>query len=205
MGLIKFKKEKDVDVKEEIMKKRNILLYGKLDDDELEDVLEAVLYMNNESQNEPINLFISSNGGDVDSGMALYDLMQWLPTPFHTIGMGVCASMAAILLMGGQKRYIFPHCWVMLHQSSGYFWGDTDTTITRANQMEQQEQQLLKVQALHTGQTVDKITNDTIKEKWFNAQDAVRYGIVDGIIDPQIETSLLFKGMEQPLEVAAPP
>ena len=71
--------------------------------------------------------------------------------------------------------------------------------------LQQQEQQLLKVQALHTGQTVDKITNDTIKEKWFNAQDAVRYGIVDGIIDPQIETSLLFKGMEQPLEVAAPP
>jgi len=95
MGLIKFKKSEDIDLKEEMKKKRNILLFGKLQDDEIEDVLEAVLYMNNESQNEPINLFISSNGGDVDSGMALYDLMQWLPTPFHTIGMGVCASMAA--------------------------------------------------------------------------------------------------------------
>jgi ATP-dependent Clp protease protease subunit len=173
------------DIKTNMLKKRNLLLYGELDDSDYKDVLESMLLLNSLSQVEPINLFMCSQGGEVDAGMAIYDLIQWIPAPVYTIGMGNCASMAAILLMSGQQRFIFPHCWVMLHQTSGFVWGDKDTTVSRASMMERQEKQILALQAIHTGQSEEQIAKDTIKEKWFDAGEALAYGIVDEIIKPE--------------------
>ena len=165
MSLLNLTNSGYFDCKTQMHKSRNLLIYGKLCDEDYRDILESALFLNSVSEVEPINLFICSEGGEVDSGMAIYDLLQWLPAPIYTIGMGNCASIAAILLMSGQKRFILPHCWVMLHQCSGYVWGDTDTTISRANQMQRQEKQMLAVQAYHTGQSVDEIAKDTVKEK----------------------------------------
>lgn len=173
------------DIKTNMLKKRNLLLYGEVDDSDYKDLLEAVLMLNGISEIEPINLFLCSHGGAVDAGMAIYDLIQWTPAPVYTIGMGNCASMAAILLMSGQKRFIFPHCWVMLHQTSGWVWGDKDTTVSRASMMERQEKQMLELQAFHTGKAPEQIAKDTIKEKWFDAEEALAYGIVDEIIRQQ--------------------
>lgn len=169
-------------IKTNMLKKRNLLLYGELDDSDYKNVLETMLMLNGISEVEPVNLFICSQGGQVDAGMAIYDLIQWLPAPVYTVGMGNCASMAAILLMSGQRRFIFPHCWVMLHQTSGWVWGDKDTTVSRASMMERQEKQMLELQAFHTGKTPEQIAKDTIKEKWFDAEEALAYGIVDEII-----------------------
>ncbi|MCU0645703.1 MAG: ATP-dependent Clp protease proteolytic subunit [bacterium] len=183
MSLLSFDDgDKFFDIKTNMLKKRNLLLYGDLDDSDYKDLLEAMLMLNGISEVEPINLFLCSHGGEVDAGMAIYDLIQWLPAPVYTIGMGNCASMAAILLMSGQKRFIFPHCWVMLHQTSGWVWGDKDTTVSRATRMERQEKQMLELQARHTGKTAEEIAKDTIKEKWFDAEEALAYGIVDEII-----------------------
>lgn len=183
MSLLSFDDtDKFFDIKTNMLKRRNLLLYGDLDDSDYKDILEAMLMLNGISEVEPINLFLCSHGGEVDAGMAIYDLIQWLPAPVYTIGMGNCASMAAILLMSGQKRFIFPHCWVMLHQTSGWVWGDKDTTVSRASMMERQEMQMLELQAFHTGKTPEQIAKDTIKEKWFDAEEALAYGIVDEIV-----------------------
>lgn len=183
MSLLSFDDgDKFFDIKTNMLKRRNLLLYGELGDGDYKDILEAMLMLNGISEVEPINLFLCSHGGEVDAGMAIYDLIQWLPAPVYTIGMGNCASMAAILLMSGQKRFIFPHCWVMLHQTSGWVWGDKDTTVSSASMMERQEKQMLELQAFHTGKTPEQIAKDTIKEKWFDAEEALAYGIVDEII-----------------------
>jgi len=190
MSLLSFDDgDKYFDIKTNMLKKRNLLLYGELDDSDYKDLLESMLLLNGISQLEPINLFICSQGGEVDAGMAIYDLIQWIPAPVYTIGMGNCASMAAILLMSGQKRFIFPHCWVMLHQTSGWVWGDKDTTVSRASMMERQEKQILAIQSFHTGQSAEQIAKDTIKEKWFDAEETLAYGIVDEIIKPERGTT----------------
>ncbi len=190
MSLLSFDDcDKFFDLKTNMLKKRNLLLYGELDDSDYKDILESMLLLNSISEVEPINLFICSHGGEVDAGMAIYDLIQWIPAPVYTIGMGNCASMAAILLMSGQRRFIFPHCWVMLHQTSGWIWGDKDTTVSRASMMERQEKQILAIQSFHTGQTAEQIAKDTIKEKWFEAEEALTYGIVDEIIKPERQAS----------------
>lgn len=186
MSLLSFDDcDKFFDIKTNMLKKRNLLLYGELDDSDYKDILESMLLLNSISEVESINLFICSHGGEVDAGMAIYDLIQWIPAPVYIIGMGNCASMAAILLMSGQRRFIFPHCWVMLHQTSGWVWGDKDTTVSRASMMERQEKQILAIQSFHTGQTAVQIAKDTIKEKWFEAEEALTYGIVDEIIKPE--------------------
>jgi len=189
MSLLSFDDtDKFFDIKTNMMKRRNLLLYGDLDDSDYKYLLEAMLMLNGISEVEPINLFLCSHGGQVDAGMAIYDLIQWLPAPVYTVGMGNCASMAAILLMSGQKRFIFPHCWVMLHQTSGWVWGDKDTTVSRASMMERQEKQMLELQAYHTGKTTEQIAKDTIKEKWFDAEEALAYGIVDEIVKVERRT-----------------
>ena len=194
MSLLSFDDcDKFFDVEINMLKKRNLLLYGELSDSDYKDTLESVLLLNGISEVEPINLFICSHGGEVDAGMAIYDLIQWIPAPVYTIGMGNCASMAAILLMSGQKRFIFPHCWVMLHQTSGWFWGDKDTTLSRASMMERQERQILQVQAFHTGRSAEQIAKDTIKEKWFDAEEALAYGIIDEIIKPERRATSVLK------------
>jgi len=185
MSLLSFDEaDRFFDIKRNMMKNRNLLLYGEVNDRDYRDLLESMLMLNGVSETEPINLFICSGGGEVDAGMAIYDLIQWIPAPVYTVGMGNCASMAAILLMSGQKRFIFPHCWIMLHQTSGVVWGDKDTTVSRASMMERQEKQLLEIQVYHTGQSAEQIAKDTIKEKWFDAEEALAYGIVDEIIKP---------------------
>lgn len=203
MSLLSFDDcDKFFDIKTNMLKKRNLLLYGELDDSDYKDILESVLLLNSISEVEPINLFICSHGGEVDAGMAIYDLIQWIPAPVYTIGMGNCASMAAILLMSGQKRFIFPHCWVMLHQTSGWVWGDKDTTLSRATMMERQEKQILEVQAVHTGQSAEQIAKDTLKEKWFDAEEALAYGIIDEIIKPERRaTSVLSQDISTKLRV----
>jgi ATP-dependent Clp protease protease subunit len=182
MSFLNLDRDPFFDIRSNMLKNRNLLLYGELDDTSYKEILESVLLLNSISDVEPINLFICSRGGEVDAGMAIYDLIQWVRAPIYTIGMGNCASMAAILLMSGQKRYIFPHCWVMLHQTRGVVWGDTDTTLSRATMMERQERQFLEIQALHTGKSLEQIAKDTLKEKWFNAEEALSYGIADEII-----------------------
>lgn len=195
MTLLEFDNERFFDIRSSMLKKRNLVLYGELDDTTYKEILESVLLLNGISNVEPINLFICSRGGEVDAGMAIYDLIQWVPAPIYTIGMGNCASMAAILLMSGKKRFIFPHCWVMLHQTRGVVWGDTDTTISRATMMERQERQFLEIQALHTGKSLEQIAKDTIKEKWFDADEALAYGIVDEIIQVGSHTAAVVEPM----------
>lgn len=184
MSLLEINDGHDFDTEKRLLKNRNLVLTDEIDERTYEDMLKSILLLNGMSEVEPINLFISSRGGEVAAGMAIYDLMQWIPAPVNTIGMGTCSSMAAILLMAGNKRYIFPHCWVMLHQCSGVVYGDTDTTLSRASRMERLEKQLLAIQSLHCGKPMEQIEKDTIKEKWFTAEEALAYGIIDEIIQP---------------------
>jgi ATP-dependent Clp protease, protease subunit len=187
------------DMHTRFIENRNLVLYDEIYSEDAQFLLKSILFLNSISESKPINLYICSNGGEVDSGIAIYDMIQWIPAPVYTIGMGNCASMAAILLMSGRKRFIFPHCWVMLHQSSAGIWGDTDTTVARAAMMERQEKQMLKIQSRHTGQTTGRIAKDTVKEKWFNAKEAVKYGIVDEIIKPYERRNGKFHGNEKRL------
>tara|TARA_B110000046_G_scaffold45492_2_gene50595 strand:+ start:2957 stop:3553 length:597 start_codon:yes stop_codon:yes gene_type:complete len=185
------KKEENIDkmggqalINKKFLEKRSIFLWGGVDDDSAKHVIDRLLYLDAEKPGEEITLYINSPGGYVTSGMAIYDTMQMIKSPVTSICMGLAASMGSILLSGGTKgkRKIFKHGRVMIHQPSlGGFQGT-------ASDIEIQSKEILKTKELsahiladNCGQTFEKVMKDFNRDHWLNAEEAVAYGIVDGI------------------------
>jgi ATP-dependent Clp protease protease subunit len=171
-------------INKKYLEKRSVFLWGGVDDESAKHVIDRLLYLDAEKEGEEITLYINSPGGYVTSGMAIYDTMQMIKSPVTTICMGLAASMGSILLSGGTKgkRKIFKHGRVMIHQPSlGGFQGT-------ASDIEIQSKEILKTKDLsahiladNCGQTFDKVMKDFNRDHWLNAEEALAYGIVDGI------------------------
>ena len=171
-------------INKKYLEKRCVFLWGGVDDESAKHVIDRLLYLDAEKEGEDITLYINSPGGYVTSGMAIYDTMQMIKSPVHTVCMGLAASMGSILLSGGTKgkRLIFKHGRVMIHQPSlGGFQGT-------ASDIEIQSKEILKTKELsahiladNCGQTFEKVMKDFNRDHWLNAEEAVAYGIVDGI------------------------
>ena len=171
-------------INKKYLDKRSVFLWGGVDDESAKHVIDRLLYLDAEKEGEEITLYINSPGGYVTSGMAIYDTMQMIKSPVTTICMGLAASMGSILLSGGTKgkRKIFKHGRVMIHQPSlGGFQGT-------ASDIEIQSKEILKTKDLsahiladNCGQTFDKVMKDFNRDHWLNAEEALAYGIVDGI------------------------
>ncbi|HLU18072.1 MAG TPA: ATP-dependent Clp protease proteolytic subunit [Edaphocola sp.] len=168
-------------------KNRNIYLWGPVDDRSAKDVVNRLLLLDADQPGEPINFYINSPGGVVTSGMVIHDVIKMIQSPVSTICMGLAASMGSLLLSAGEKgkRFIFPHGEVMIHQPSlsGYFRGVSADLEIHAQQIQKTKELSIKILAENCGQDFEKVKKDMERDYWMNAQEAIEYGIVDGIVD----------------------
>lgn len=167
------------------LEQRKIFLWGQVDDDSAKDVITKLLYLEAEKPNTPITFYINSPGGMVTSGMAIYDTMNLISSPVHTVCMGLAASMGSILLSAGEKghRSVFPHAEIMIHQPSigGVIQGRSVEIETHAKQIRKTKELGARILADNCGKTFEQIMKDFDRDYWMDAYEAVKYGIVDKI------------------------
>jgi ATP-dependent Clp protease protease subunit len=167
--------------------KRSVYLWGVVDDKSAREVVSKFLLLDADKPGEEIKFYINSPGGVVTSGMVMYDTMRMMKSPVSTICMGLAASMGSILLSGGVKgkRFIYPNGEVMIHQPSlgGYMQGVSKDLEIRAEQTRRVKEIGAKILAENCGKSVEQIMTDFDRDYWMNSQEAIKYGIVDKLID----------------------
>ena len=165
--------------------KNRIVVLGTDVNDEVANLITAqLLFLEGEDPERDIWLYINSPGGSVSAGMAIYDTMQFITPDVGTICMGLAASMGQFLLCAGApgKRFSLPHARIMMHQPSGGVRGQATDIAIQAEQMAYTKRLMAERIAGHTGQTVEQITVDSERDRWFTAEEARDYGIVDKVI-----------------------
>ncbi len=169
------------------LEQRKIFFWGAVMDDSSKDIVNRLLYLDSEKPGEEIKFYINSPGGLVTAGLVIYDVMRMLKSPVSTICMGHAASMGSIILSAGTKgrRFIFPSAEVMIHQPSigGYFQTTAAEIEIEAKQIMKIKHLSAKILADNCGQPYEKVMKDFDRDYWMNAQEALAYGIVDGILD----------------------
>ncbi|MBS1762312.1 MAG: ATP-dependent Clp protease proteolytic subunit [Bacteroidetes bacterium] len=165
------------------IEQRKIFLWGAVDDKTAKDITDRLFYLEALEPGKEITFYINSPGGIVTSGMVIYDTMQLISSPVHTVCFGMAASMGSILLSGGEKgkRSIFPHGEVMIHQPSGGGRGTSADLEIMAEQIRKTKMLGAEILAKNCGQTVEKILKDFDRDYWMDAKESVAYGIVDYI------------------------
>lgn len=171
-------------VYERLLRERIIFLGTQVDDEIANKLCAQILLLSAEDPTRDISLYINSPGGSVTAGMAIYDTMKYSPCDIATYGMGLAASMGQFLLSGGTKgkRYALPHARIMMHQPSAGVGGTAADIAIQAEQFAQTKREMAQLIAEHTGQTFEQITKDSDRDRWFTAEQAKDYGIVDHVI-----------------------
>lgn len=171
-------------VYERLLQQRIIVLGQQVDDDIANRIAAQMLLLSAEDPAADIQLYINSPGGSVSAGMAIFDTMEFVPCDVATFAMGMAASMGQFLLSAGArgKRYALPHARIMMHQPSSGVGGQESDIVIQAEQSRLLKRELAELIAEHTGQTVEKVTADSERDRWFRAQDALEYGFVDHVI-----------------------
>ena len=175
--------ERSYDIFSRLLKERVILLSGEIDDNLANVVIAQLLYLDSISSND-INLYINSPSGSVTAGMAIYDTMNFIKSDVSTTCMGIAASMAAFLLSSGKngKRYALPNSEIMIHQPLGGVQGQATEIKIVAEHILKTKKKLNEILAKNTGQDIKKIENDTERDHFLDAEEALNYHIVDKII-----------------------
>ena len=171
-------------VYERLLRDRIIFLGAAVDDPIANQLAAQMLLLSAEDPKRDIHLYINSPGGSVSAGMALYDTMQFIDCDVATYGMGLAASMGQFLLTAGTKgkRYTLPHTRILMHQPSAGVGGTASDIAIQAELFRGLKKQLNELQALHTGQTPERINEDSDRDRWFTAQEALEYGFVDHVV-----------------------
>ncbi|MBF6082985.1 ATP-dependent Clp protease proteolytic subunit [Nocardia cyriacigeorgica] len=172
-------------VYERLLRDRIIFLGTQVDDDIANKLCAQILLLAAEDPSRDISLYINSPGGSVSAGMAIYDTMQYAECDISTIAFGLAASMGQFLLTAGTKgkRYALPHTRIMMHQPSAGIGGSAADISIYAEQLAHTKRELNELQALHTGQTVEQVTADADRDRWFTASQALEYGFIDRVIN----------------------
>ena len=181
--------ERAYDIYSRLLKERVVFVVGPVDDYMANIVVAQMLFLESENPEKDVALYINSPGGVVSSGLAIYDTMQFIKPDVSTICIGQAASMGAVLLAGGTngKRYCLPHARVMIHQPAGGFQGQASDMEIQAKEMLETRDRLNKILAKHTGQTVERIKQDTDRDRFMDWQEAVRYGLIDKVLEKRAE------------------
>ncbi len=167
-----------------LLENRIVFLQGEIYGPTANEVVMKLLYLQSENRRKEIHLYINSPGGDIYSTLAIYDTMQILSCPVATYCVGLAASGAAVLLVGGSKgkRFALPHSRVMLHQPWGGVGGQVTDIEIQCNEMLRARETLNQILAYHTGQSIEKIAADTDRDFYMTAEQAKEYGVVDEIL-----------------------
>ena len=175
--------ERAFDIYSRLLKDRIIFLGSEITDQIANLVIAQMLFLEAEDPTKPINLYINSPGGVVTAGLAIYDTMQFLKAPVATTVVGQAASMAAVLLAGGEpgRRTALPHSRIMIHQPWGGITGQVTDIEIHTRELRRLKQILNEILAKHTGQPIEKIERDTDRNFFMSPQEALEYGIIDKI------------------------
>ena len=167
-----------------LLRHRIVFLGQQVDDDIANRICAEIVLLAAEDDKRDISLYINSPGGSVSAGLAIYDVMQYVPNDIATYAMGMAASMGQFLLCAGTrgKRYALPHAQVLMHQPSGGIGGTATDIRIQAEQMLYIKRTLAERIAYHTGQTVEQIETDSDRDRWFTADEARDYGFVDQVV-----------------------
>jgi ATP-dependent Clp protease protease subunit len=177
--------ERAYDIYSRLLKERVIFIVGPIEDHMANLVVAQLLFLESENPDKDINLYINSPGGSVSAGLAIYDTMQFIRCDVSTMCVGQAASMGAVLLSAGakEKRYCLPHSRVMIHQPLGGFQGQASDIDIHAREILKIRAQLNEILAYHTGQSVEKIGEDTERDHFMDPTRAVEYGLIDSLLE----------------------
>jgi len=176
--------ERAFDIFSLLLKERIVFLGYPIDDQIANVIIAQLLYLEREDPDKDINMYINSPGGVISAGLAIYDTMQLMRCDLATICVGECASMATVLLAAGTKgkRYALPHSTIHIHQARGGATGQAADIEIHAKEVLRRNQVVKEILALHTGRTIEQITQDTDRDFFMAAEGAKDYGIVDEIL-----------------------
>ena len=183
--------ERAFDIYSLLLRERVIFLGTPIYDQMANAIIAQLLYLDREDHERPINLYINSPGGMVTAGLAIYDTMRLVNAPISTICVGMAASFAAVLLCAGTtgKRYALPNATILLHQVAiaGGVQGQASDIEIQARHTIRIEDKMRQIISLHTGQPYDKVARDTDRDYYLTAEEAVDYGLIDSVMDPDAE------------------
>ena len=176
--------ERAYDIYSRLLKDRIIFIGEQVHDSMANTIIAQMLFLESEDPDKDINVYINSPGGSVTAGLAIYDTMQYIRPDISTICMGQATSMGALLLAAGTKgkRYTLPHARVMIHQPLGGVQGQATDIDIQAKEIMKIKELIHEILVKHTGQSFEKIRQDTERDYFMDAEEALRYGIVDRII-----------------------
>jgi ATP-dependent Clp protease protease subunit len=177
--------ERAYDIYSRLLKERVVFIVGPVEDYMANLIVAQLLFLESENPDKDIALYINSPGGSVSAGLAIYDTMQFVKPSVSTICVGQAASMGAVLLAAGAsgKRYCLPHSRVMIHQPLGGFQGQATDVDIHAREILKVRAQLNEILAAHTGQSVDKIADDTERDNFMDPRQALDYGLIDKVFE----------------------
>lgn len=181
---VSYQRTREMTIDELLLENRIVFLVGEINPSSASRVMMQMLYLENQRRNQEINFYINSPGGVVDDTLALYDTMRFLSSPIATYCIGRAYSGGSVLLTAGTKgrRFILPHAKVMIHQPYGGITGQAEDIRLQAEQIIKSKQILIDIIAKHTGQDPDQVKEDSERDKYFDAQQAKDYGLVDEVL-----------------------
>lgn len=181
---VSYQRTREMSIDELLLENRIVFLIGEINHASAARVMMQMLYLENQKRSTEINFYINSPGGAVDDTLALYDTMQFLSSPIATYCIGRAYSGGAVLLASGEKgkRYILPHAKVMIHQPYGGVTGQAADIKIQAEQIIKMKRGLNEILARHTGQPVETVARDAERDKYFDAEEAKAYGLVDEVL-----------------------
>ncbi|QQS10294.1 MAG: ATP-dependent Clp protease proteolytic subunit [Phycisphaerales bacterium] len=181
---VSYQRTREMTIDELLLENRVVFLIGEINHASAARLMMQMLYLENQKRGQEINFYINSPGGAVDDTLAVYDTMRFLSSPVSTYCLGRAYSGAALLLTAGTKgkRYMLPHAKVMIHQPYGGVTGQAEDIRIQAEQIIKAKAELTRIIASHTGQPVETVQRDSERDKYFSAEEAVRYGLADEVL-----------------------
>jgi len=182
--------ERAFDIYSRLLKERVIFMVGQVEDHMANLIVAQMLFLESENPDKDIHLYVNSPGGAVTAGMAIYDTMQFIKPDVSTVCLGQAASMGALILAGGAagKRYCLPHSRVMIHQPLGGFQGQASDIEIHAREILRVRERLNDILQKHTGQDLATIEADTERDRFLEAEEAKKYGLIDKVISDRLKT-----------------
>ena len=176
--------ERSYDIYSRLLKERVIFMVGPVEDHMANLLVAQLLYLESENPDKDIHFYINSPGGSVTAGMSIYDTMQFIKPDVSTMCVGQAASMGAFLLAGGTKgkRYALPNSRIMIHQPSGGYQGQASDIHIHSQEILKIREKLNKIMAEHTGQSVVTVSQDTERDNFMDADEALKYGLIDEVL-----------------------
>jgi|TARA_B100001059_G_C17830961_1_gene584684 ATP-dependent Clp protease protease subunit len=180
--------ERSYDIYSRLLKERVIFIVGQVEDHMANLVVAQMLFLESENPDKDIHLYINSPGGSVTAGMSIYDTMQFIKPKVSTMCIGQACSMGAFLLNAGAegKRFCLPNSRVMIHQPSGGAQGQATDIQIQASNIQETKDRLNRIMAKHSGQTIEQIAQDTERDNFMSAEEAMKYGLIDQVLESRV-------------------